>query len=654
MTEHVSVNFEQVLRSHRDEIAYEWYQSFQSIGSLIYFREEAIQKFQELTDAVIEYLVEDIKDPEKANTIGLNLAKLHVLSPRVIEVTGDLWSRILNQLDGLEGSKFNYLWQARFYQIFAGYYEKSRQIILTEQEQIRQALMATIEKTSNELRRYQQQLQEILRDRTQELELTARNFQQITETSLEGILQMDLEGNVIFANQAYAEIVGYSTEELKGKPIRELMGEQEFAEIPLLFQRVLSGEHVRTEFVLTHKNGTPKHVIGSAVCTEVPGGVVLTSFVTDITDRIHAEEELRRSENKYRTLAETAQVMIIILNREDRVEYINNYASSFLHLKPEDIVGKVRSNFFDDKSNEKMKKSLERSFRGIPTNFIENHFRFRKSSMWLRSSIVPMKFGEGEIQSVIIISTDITEIKNSQKELMRNKLQLEKRVKERTAKLEASQEQSRMLARQIVKTQEEERRRVSRELHDQSGQALVSLKYELMSSFQELGRNPGITEIQYKSMMEAIDKTMAQIRQLSHSLRPPTLDMAGINLSLEDYCLETAERTGLKIEYTGEQLEDVPEEIAISLFRILQEALTNVWKHAKATRVSVMLGKQNSTIKLIVEDNGIGAIDTGKNDGIGLLGIRERVEILGGSIHIHSQPQKGLHLMISIPWQSGN
>jgi len=649
----MNLNFEQTLRSRRDEIAYRWYQAMQSIGSMVYFREEAIQKFGELTDAVIEYLIGVDNSPQVAFTIGVNLAKLHVINPRVIEVTGELWSAILDQLGELDESEFNCLRQVKFYQIFAGYFERSRQVILTEQEQIRQALVTTIDKTSNELRTYQHHLQEILAERTQELQLTARNFQQITETSMEGILQMDMVGRVLFANQAYAQILGYSVEELRGKSIRESMDEKRFADVGILFQRVLSGEPVRTEFVLRHKNGQPKYVMGSAVRTELTDQIIITAFVTDISARINTENELRLSENRYRTLAETAQALIIIINREDRVEYINTYAANYLGLQPEDIIGGLRSGFFDRTANATMGITLDKAFQGITSRFIENRIQFPNGHLWLSSSLVPMVSDNGEVNSVFIISTDITGIKDSERELLKNKRQLEKRVRERTANLEASQEQSRKLARQIVRTQEEERRRVSRELHDEAGQVLVSLKYELASSFQDLGQDPGQTRKHYENMMVAIDKTMAQIRQLSHSLRPPTLDVAGINLSLEDYCLETAEHTGINIEYHGVELDDLPEEIGISLFRILQEALTNVWKHARASKVLVGLGKLEKMITLSVKDNGKGMAGSSPQDGIGLLGIRERVDILGGSIKLQSLPGKGTHLVVSIPWQDG-
>jgi len=644
-------NLEQGLRSRRDEIAYQWYQSLMTLGSMIYFRQEALEKFGELTDSIINYLTGEDDNSQEAFSIGVNLAKLHIINPRVIEITGNLWSGIVEQLEGLDEFERVQLRLMKFYKVFAGYFEQSRRVILSEQEQIRHALIATIDKTSDELRNYQHHLQEMLAERTKELQLSARIFQKITETSMEGILQLDMNGRLVFSNEAFSHIIGFEMEELKGMTIQDLMDEEQFKEARTLFQKVISGEPMRTEFVLRHKDGNPRFVMSSAVRTELPDQVVVTAFVTDITSRKKSENALRYSENRYRTLAETAQALIIIIDREDRVEYINSYAANYLGVPPERITGKVRANLFDKKANEKMSKSLVNAFQGKTNRFIENRFKFPNGYIWLSSSIVPMQNEQGEINSVFIISTDITNVKDTQKELLKQQRELEKRVKERTAKLEASQEQSRKLARQIVRTQEEERKRVSRELHDEAGQVLVSLKYELASSFQELGQDPDLRQIHYDNMMNSIDKTMAQIRQLSHSLRPPTLDVAGVNLSLEDYCVETSEHTGLEIDYQGEDVIDLPEEVGISLFRILQEALTNVWKHARASKVKVNLDNKGSSLVLSIKDNGRGMAESAASNGIGLLGIRERVEILGGNIKINTQPGIGTQLVISIPWE---
>jgi len=153
-----------------------------------------------------------------------------------------------------------------------------------------------------------------------------------------------------------------------------------------------------------------------------------------------------------------------------------------------------------------------------------------------------------------------------------------------------------------------------------------------------------------KAIQQA-DRTMSHIRMLAHALRPPVLDAAGINLSLEDYCRELSEQTHLTVAYRGVELPEVPEEISISLFRLLQESMTNIVKHARAPQASVILTHQDGIITLTVQDNGVGFDVDAPRAGIGLVGMEERVRLLGGQLEIQSQPRQGTRVDALIPWK---
>jgi signal transduction histidine kinase len=142
--------------------------------------------------------------------------------------------------------------------------------------------------------------------------------------------------------------------------------------------------------------------------------------------------------------------------------------------------------------------------------------------------------------------------------------------------LRASREELRELAQRIVTVQEEERRRVSRELHDEAGQSLTALKMSLEMIHADL---PPELELIDQSLAEAIeltDETMERIRRLAHGLRPPALDALGLNTALEGLCREVASRAGLEMAYDGRELPRLPDTMAVSLYRFVQEALTNV------------------------------------------------------------------------------
>lgn len=228
--------------------------------------------------------------------------------------------------------------------------------------------------------------------------------------------------------------------------------------------------------------------------------------------------------------------------------------------------------------------------------------------------------------------------------------------------LEAGQEQFRQLTQQVVMVQEEERRRVSRELHDEAGQALTAMKYSLATILSNLLENNleahGEAEIlkHVRSAVTLCETTMTQIRNLAHDLRPTALDDLGLSPALEGFCNDFAERTSLPIFYQGVNTPILPDAANITLYRFLQEALTNVTKHARARKVEVNLWLDDNYVNLSVADDGLGFSLTdgekgdGRETGIGLTGMRERLQLVGGRLELQSCPGGGSCLTASVPW----
>jgi signal transduction histidine kinase len=211
----------------------------------------------------------------------------------------------------------------------------------------------------------------------------------------------------------------------------------------------------------------------------------------------------------------------------------------------------------------------------------------------------------------------------------------------------------RRLTHEVVSAQEAERQRISRELHDEAGQAMTALHLGLALLKKELPDDPSI----HQHMDEALDltnDTMIQIRMLAQALRPPALDTLGLNNTLDGYCREFAARTGLTVEYKGQALPNLTEALTISFYRLLQEALNNVARHAQADEVKVALQYDGETVSLVIEDNGQGFDPrrrrSRQSGGIGLVGMQERLELLGGRMDVDSQPGRGTKLVASIPW----
>jgi signal transduction histidine kinase/DNA-binding response OmpR family regulator len=213
-------------------------------------------------------------------------------------------------------------------------------------------------------------------------------------------------------------------------------------------------------------------------------------------------------------------------------------------------------------------------------------------------------------------------------------------------------EQLQALSRRLVEVQEAERRHIARELHDETGQALSSLLLGL-SLLEREARDPTAVIARAVALEEMVDQMLENLHRLAMNLRPATLDHLGLTAALEQYIETFGNQHGLstQFEMVGMEGERLPPAIEISLYRIVQEAMTNVIRHAQADRVDVLLEKRGDQIVTIVEDNGVGfdpeaARQSGR---LGLFGMRERAEMLGGSLTIESAVGKGTTIFVEVP-----
>jgi PAS domain S-box-containing protein len=209
------------------------------------------------------------------------------------------------------------------------------------------------------------------------------------------------------------------------------------------------------------------------------------------------------------------------------------------------------------------------------------------------------------------------------------------------AEVKEGRERLQQLAHKVVKAQEDERRHVARELHDEAGQALTGLLLHLEMMRAELEEAPPSLKKDIAEAIQLTSETMESIRRLAHGLRPPSLDSVGLNGVLEAMCHDFARRSRLTIQYEGVEPTTLPDSITMTFYRVLQEALTNITKHAQASQVWVTLQQENRRATLIVADDGRGINQAGKRaaQGIGIQGMRERLEALGGAFTL--QPRSG-------------
>jgi len=210
--------------------------------------------------------------------------------------------------------------------------------------------------------------------------------------------------------------------------------------------------------------------------------------------------------------------------------------------------------------------------------------------------------------------------------------------------VELSERVERDALRRIVAAQELERQRLARELHDETGQALTSILLGLKRL--EGAESPAAVQ----ALRELVVATLQDVRRLAVELRPKVLDDFGLVPALERLTQGFAEHTGIQVDLEASMLtERPPVEVETAIFRIVQEALTNVVKHADARRVSVLVTRAGGRIKAVIEDDGTGFDPTAADGGIGLIGMRERIELLDGSLVVESSPASGTTVVAEVP-----
>jgi PAS domain S-box-containing protein len=357
--------------------------------------------------------------------------------------------------------------------------------------------------------------------------------------------------------------------------------------------------------------------------------------IQDITERKRAEEALLESEERYRTLFEESRDVIYITTREGKFIDINKSGLElFAYTKEEMIRLNVQDLYVDPNDWPKFQQEIER--KGFVGDY-EIKFR-RKNGIVIDCLVtaIVQRANAGSILGYQGIIRDITERKQAEEQLR------------------SSSEQLRALSAHLQSIREEERTLISREIHDELGQDLTGLKMDLSWLIKRLPKNQELDVKKVESMLKLVDTTIQSVRRISTKLRPGVLDDLGLTAAIEWQAQDFQTRTGIQCEFNPNLREiDLDRDRSTTVFRIFQETLTNVARHASATRVNICLNEEAAGLVLIVEDNGRGIKEREISDpkSLGLLGMRERALIFGGEVTISGAPGKGTTVMLRIPLQ---
>ena len=352
-----------------------------------------------------------------------------------------------------------------------------------------------------------------------------------------------------------------------------------------------------------------------------------------------AEQFLIESEDRYRSLIELSPEAIIV-HTEGKVMYANNSTLKYLcAANKEELIGKSMADLmpgeYKEEIHEKMRRAKE--MPGIVDTLQMKFLTPKGNPMYLEAVGAPVKYLGKPAGQVII--RDITARKLYEEELSN------------------SREQLRSLAAHLQDATETERARLAREMHDELGQYLTGLKMDisfLRDTIEETveGDNRNAILERIDSASELLNTTVHSVRKLSADLRPAVLDSLGLLAAIEWQAEEFQNRMGIACScfLTVEEV-SLPPDHTTAIFRIFQESLTNIAKHSHATRVSIEFGKENNFYLLEIKDNGKGISeeDKAKVNSFGLLGIRERTYLFGGSTEITGLPGKGTTVRVTIP-----
>ena len=365
---------------------------------------------------------------------------------------------------------------------------------------------------------------------------------------------------------------------------------------------------------------------------EPDGSIRWYGFIHDVSERKRTEALLYASEQKFRTLAENSPDVIGRYDKEGRRIYVNPQYERVSGVSAAHCLGKTASEycFVPQSVAAQFSQKLAEAMESGET--VELDFSWIKGGKptWWFVRIVPEFDAQGKVASALAISSDISERK-------------------------AIEDVLRAFAVRRDTDREEERRRIARELHDELGQQLAALRMKVGAVDMLFGKNQPHLREEMLHLLTLVDKTIQVTRNVSTALRPAVLDM-GIVAALEWLTVEFSEYSGLDCHLSVSEREvRLSEEMAVTIFRITQESLTNAVRHSKAGSVEVTFNREADAITLEVRDNGIGfeTEDANMTSSFGLLGIRERALAVGGTAAVFSKRGHGTSVHVHIPVGEG-
>ncbi|KVN07976.1 MULTISPECIES: PAS domain S-box protein [unclassified Burkholderia] len=499
---------------------------------------------------------------------------------------------------------------------------------------------AELERAADALRRKSVELEHAL----QSLRDSEERMRQIVDTALDAVVTMDSDGVVVGWNPQAAAIFGWSADEALGRSMSELIIPHRYREAHTrALQRYLeTGEakllHQRIEWTALHRDGHEFPVELAITPIGVGTRRYFSGFLRDITARKETERALRDSEKRFRATFEQAAVGIAHVSPDGRWLRVNQKLCDIVSYTREELLALTFQDITHPDDLDADLAQVRQVLDGqIDTYTMEKrYFRKDHSEVWIELTVALMRDDAGKPSYFISVVADIAERKRAEEALR------------------ISREELRRLSAHIQKIREEEMARIARELHDDFGQQLTALKMAvtLLEHKKPAGPERLISRNDLSSIYALIDQLINSVRRFAADLRPAMLDDLGLIPAIDWLIEEFSARYHVHVtRHIDAQAIHFNRESRVGVFRIVQEALTNVARHSAATEVVIDITRDDSHCIVRIADNGRGAVrdsSLGRRS-FGLLGMRERAALLGGDTQIRTSPGAGFVLTVTLP-----
>jgi PAS domain S-box-containing protein len=452
-----------------------------------------------------------------------------------------------------------------------------------------------------------------------------------------GLYRAAADGRILDANLTLIRMLGYpGREALLAVNARDLYADpDEFGRLSASLRGRVDTRSVETQLV--RRDSTlmwTEHQLrvgydgGQAICLE--------GAIRDVSRQKQVEMALRESEERFRTIVEQSPIAIQVLSPDGWTVQVNRAWEELWGVTAADV---SNYNMLQDEQAISLGTMpyVKRGFAGETVSMPPVAYHTPETlklgrKRWFQARIYPVKGDRGEIRNVIMLYEDITERQWGTEDLQR-------------------------LSVELMSAQEAERKRISRELHDELGQALTAMRINLAALENEL--LPALAPASGEKLTEtgrAVDEMLDHVHELSLAFRPTMLDELGLVPTLRWYVDRYARRVGIEVEFEASNLEDrLPPELETALYRVVQEAFTNIARHAQARRVRLHLARRGSRVTASIQDDGVGfdaeqrPSISPSGSGAGLVGMRERITLLGGAFSLRAAPGRGTRLSVELP-----